>query len=700
MVTRRPRGPALVGAALALLVLLLAVAPVAAGGGPRPMQVPGGAVVAEAVLTAVQPAAVADDEPLVLTGTIRNVSAEPLVDPLATLRWSRDGLQSSEEIELVRDNPLFRYGQVDVGVGDSLPTLEPGEQAPFRLEAPLAELVPGPGVYVVGVDVLATLPDGLRVFVAAARTTVAVAIPDGDPLPAAMLWPLVASPSLLPDGRLTTDSLAAEIGPGGRLDSLARAPGTSPVTWVVDPDLLATTAAMVGGYETATPPATGSGGPDAAGFLAVLSSSLGADADVRQLPAADPDVAGMLAADLDPALVAETLTIAAQATEVSDLVGRPAPVLAVLTEDPTTRRAIRTYVDAGVGTVVLSTSDVLPAGDTAQAPVAGPDGTAPVAPLDGLGVTAVRAETIQDPSTDPTVAPEVAVRQQLLAETALQVTAQQPPSGVVLVPPLRWSTPPSVAAAALEAWQQATWLSPAPLRDLPPTTDTVRLRPDLAKPSPVDPRILAGLTAATAEVDRLAPLFAEPPLSGTERARTAARSLSTAWTDRPRQGVAYVTGLQSTIAGAADGIELVLSESITLSSRSGRFPVTLVNESTADVVVGVRFDSQNSTRLRVEPIEPIVLTAGEKRTVTAMALATANGRVVVTATMMTSEDSPVGSRASAVVDVTNVGALGWVVVGSAGVLLAAALGRSWWRRTRQPDEGPQTQPREVEDRVG
>jgi hypothetical protein len=163
---------------------------------------------------------------------------------------------------------------------------------------------------------------------------------------------------------------------------------------------------------------------------------------------------------------------------------------------------------------------------------------------------------------------------------------------------------------------------------------------------------------------------------------TLSRATSYAWQDDPAAGTAYLGAVTSTITGVEDQIGLVVSPSITLSSRSGRFPITLVNDANADVVVGVEFTSQNSSRLRVEDIEPIVLTSGEKRTVTATALATANGRLQVTATLVSTERAPVGAPVSTIVDVTNVGALGWTVIAAGGVLLVAALARSRLRGRR------------------
>lgn len=667
---------------LALLLSLLG-AGVATGAGPVGMQVPGGAVVAEARLTSLEPAVVTT-EALTLRGTIRNVSDARIVDPLPALRWSLDALQTPDELDLVEQNPLFRYGGVDYRYSVSLPSLEPGEQATFAIEVPLADLVPGPGVYVVGFDTLATLPDGLRVFVASARTTVAVDVTREEPLAASLLWPLASAPSLLPDGRLVDDTLAAEIAPGGRLDALVRAATGAPVTWVVDPDLVDTVAAMVPGYETARPPGPGTGGADAAGFLALLSSAVSVDSDVRRLPAADPDLGGMAASGFEPPEVAATAEAALRSSVLTDLLGRRIPPLALLTDRPVDEALLATYAEAGLEDAVLPASSV----------VGGP-GT--VAPLAGTTVTAVRAQPLPPPASDPTVGPALALRQRLLAETALAGEA----SALVLAPDPRWSVTAPEASAVVAAWQQAPWVRPVALDELPVAPEPVTLREDEAA-EPLETSIAEGLRQVAVDLDRLRPLFAEPPVDDDERPVVSARVVSTAWRAQPDRGADYVGAVRDVVAGAASQVGLVLSETITLSSRSGRFPVTLVNDSAADVVVGVRFTSQNSSRLRVEDIAPTVLTAGEKRTFTATALATANGRVVVTAELVTTEGTTVGATTSTVVDVTNVGSLGWVVVATGGVLLAVAIGRSRWRRRRSPPAAARTPPLgvDVEDRVG
>ncbi len=666
---------------LTLLGVLVPAVPVtaadvgvaAAAPGMTPTQVPGDGVVATATLTGVRPAFVsADNRTVTLQGTLRNTGDATLVDPLPALRWSLDALQDPGELDLLTSDPLFRYGRVEYAYSTNLPSLEPGETAAFRLDVPLGDLVPGSGVYVVGVDVLATLPDGLRVFVASARTTVAVDIPSRPRLPVALLWPLATDPSLLPGGRLLDDAVAAEIAPGGRLETLVEAASGDSVTWVVDPDLLSTVSAMTGGYEILLPPGSGSGGADAARFLALLGSAVTPSSEVRALPPADPDVGGLLAAGTAPPETAALLAATEAQSPLSDLVGGDASPLAMLAQRRVTGEVLETYAAAGTSTAVLSPGTVVSTSGAA------------VVPLEAATPTAVLATRLVPLVRAPDVRPALEVRQRVLAETALAAAGQPTTSGLVLVPPLRWRASAAVVTAALQAWGEAPWVEPVALRDVPRDVEPAALAADLPEPRAVPATVTTGLQSLRTDLRRLEPLFPSPPLTEQDLAAATSRATSTAWIGQPAGGAAYVAALQQGLLGAEQRISLVLSESITLSSRSGRFPVTIVNDSDADVVVGVRFTSQNSTRLRVEDAPPTLLTAGEKRTVTAVALATANGRVVVSADLVTSEGDAVGTPAVTVVDVTDVGALGWTVVAAGAVLMAAALVRGRLRRSRAP----------------
>lgn len=659
-----------------VLATLLAVLGALVVATPAVGQVPGDAEVAEVVLTDLDPAYAAGDDVVTLRGRLTNRGDAPLADPLPTLRWSSDPVQTLDDLALVESNPLFRYGRVDYRFADPLQTLGPGESTTFRIDVPVDALVVAPGVYVVGVDVLATLPDGLRVFVASARTTLVVGLDVETPLDVAMLWPLAAAPSLLPDGRLSSDAVAEQIAPEGRLSMLVDSGRGTPVTWVVDPDLVLTTAAMVDGYETAGQSPSPTAPADAARFLSELSAVLPSAADVRQVPLADPDVGGSLAAGVDQETVEASLTEGSSEPALSDLTGRPIPHLAVLVDRPVTNRMLGTYLRSGVGTVVMDADAVRSIDDA---------GRGRLDRSKGRDVEAVVAR--RPPAAVDGVDAPLAARQWLLSTTAVLATAapqQTPTTGQVVAPPLLWSVDSDVAAALLEVWQDAPWVEAVPLRSIPRSESPVTLGRGGPRPPPLPAAIVDGLLTVLDDADRLGPLLAEPLLDPEQRTQTVARATSHAWQEDEVPGLAYVRALEQTVTGVEQDLSLLVSPSITLSSRSGRFPVTLVNDSELDVVVGVAFTSQNTSRLRVEDIEPVLLTAGEKRTFTATALATANGRVQVSASLVTTDDMPIGRPEEAIVDVTNAGALGWTVIAAGGVLLAAALVRARLRARHRP----------------
>lgn len=654
--------------AIVLLTVITALGVLTLPSTPAAAQVPGDEQVARVVLTDLSPDYASADATLTLRGRVENIGEAPLVDPLPVVRWSTDPVQTLDDLLLVAENPLFRYGQVDYRFTDPQDTLPPGESTTFSLTVPVSSLFLRSGVYVVGVDVLATLPDGLRVFVASARTTLPVDIDDTAPVPVALVWPMAANPTLLADGRLLDETLAEQIAADGRLTAILAA-GDDQVTWVVDPDLVATAAAMVGGYETVTG-ADGTQAADAARFVGDLSRTLSTATDVRQTPSADPDVGGAQAAGVDAAVVDDALTTTGPGDALADLLGEPVATMALLVDRPITDSMLAAYASTGARTITL---------DSASVQASGSGAVAPLALANGTQIQSVAAHGV--PVSLPDVEASLGARQWMLSATAVLAAGadQETGTGHAIAPPLRWDIDAPTAQALVSAWRSAPWVVPTPLSGLP-LADTPRSLVGGGSPPPLPEGLASGLTDLLADARRLQPLFPEPVLDPSDAGATISRTLSAAWQQAPDQGVAYVGATARAVTGVEDELSLLLSPSITLSSRSGRFPITLVNDSAADVLVGVDFSSQNSSRLRVEDIEPVLLTSGEKRTITATALATANGRVQLAASLVTTAGSTVARPATSTVDVTNAGALGWTVIIAGVGLFVAALLRARLRR--------------------
>ena len=139
------------------------------------------------------------------------------------------------------------------------PELEPGESAAFELPVPVDQInFSSPGVYVIGVDIRADPADGDRLTLDTSRITVPW-LPADEPLPVvpvALLWPVATAPTMLADGNLIDDSLSERLSADGPLTTLVEAPGSAPVTWIVDPDLVATVEAMADGYPVTGPNGT------------------------------------------------------------------------------------------------------------------------------------------------------------------------------------------------------------------------------------------------------------------------------------------------------------------------------------------------------------------------------------------------------------------------------------------------------------
>ena len=133
------------------------------------------AVSAESALTGVSPGVLTpDDDGITLTGTVHNTGDEPLTDVQALVRFSANRVESRAEIrEIGTDEDLYWGSRPGDGVDIVADTLEPGQVETFTVTVPSDVLgFDANGVYVVGVDIRATPPEGERGRVSTSRTVV------------------------------------------------------------------------------------------------------------------------------------------------------------------------------------------------------------------------------------------------------------------------------------------------------------------------------------------------------------------------------------------------------------------------------------------------------------------------------------------------------------------------------------------------
>lgn len=676
------------------------------------------APLATVTLQRLTPAAATPGSTLVVEGVIRNVSAERLASVQVLLRYSSDRLEARSEVAQVFTDHEFRSGTRDDDFFKELaPVLRPREVTRYRLEVPVDEMLLGDsGVYVVGVDVRATLLDGSRVTVARTRTllpwTVERRLPTAR---VALLWPLAARPALLPGGPLADDVLAGELAPQGALSSLVDVAASAPVTWVVDPDLLVTARAMAQGYEVRDAQgrvSPGAGAQAATGWLRTLRAAT-AGADLVALPYATPDLRGL--ARRHPVwargIAQQALAGAAAAGEVLDRTAQTG--VAWPDEAAAGLPMLRRLAGGGIRTVLVraprpvteeTASGELPDGQvvTAAGPIrlVGSDS----------GLDAVLAVAGDPEPSLLGVARSLDVRQRLLAETLL-AALEAPPGGdpptLLAAPPLRWRPDARAARALLRSWQSAAWITPvgaAPLLGADPSPADGGLEPG-ASPRPEE-----RLSAAHVEqvrvmgqvAERLAAVLTDPEATREAYGLSLLRALSSGWRGDPDEATEYVGAVESSARDQLDQVQVVVPETVTLSSRTGRFPLIVANGMDQDVNVRVKVTPINLSRLSIKTLEPVQVAAGEKATVTVEAEAAANGRLPVSVTLVTEDDRLLGPPQRLLVVATHYGTIGWVVVGVAAALLFGAVvvrlaRRGWAARRRSPAELPHEEERVAEE---
>ena len=679
-----PRLPILTVAALATLATpLTAMSVQAEEVGPA----------ATATLRTVEPAVPHSGDTLVLAGMIENTGDELLGDVQAILRYSTIPLDDRDDVRRVATDNELRWGQRYIDFFQELdPELEPGEAAEFRLSIPVDEInFSEPGVYAVGVDIRAKPLEGERLTFATARTVIPW-IPEDEPLPTVpvgLLWPLATQPSLLPDGTLLDDRLADQLAPDGPLTALVKTPGTTPVTWVVDPDLVATVGTMADGYAVTSPDGTtteGTGAASAEAWLAAFDAAT-KDQQLLLLPYANPDLAALAEADGRTAAATArqamaTTTDWASQTELANAEQIAWPGSGVA-DQPT----LGALASAGTQTMVLASDAVIGAADAARAQLQAGGSTLDAVLADAGLRQAITTSAAADPAAGVT-----ALRQAWLAETALVAIAAREqaaaPIPLVAAPPYGWQPSTAVAEALIDVWSTTPWVQATALADIPTAQPAAVVIPDpaaIAAPPQLTAEYVAEVSELRRDSSRYAALLAEPDALVGELRTATLRALATASRAEPEAGTAYTSAAADQVEPLLGHVSVLVPESVTLSSKKGTFPLTVSNGLPQPVMVSVRVTADRPDRMSVADVLPQRVEAGENATVEVTAEANANGKVPVTVRLTAADGSAVGPPQRMVVNATDYGTIGWLVIGLAVALFIAAAVLRFLRSRRRPD---------------
>jgi hypothetical protein len=741
---------ALVTVAVLLLLACVGAPPAAAAPAATvPPPTPSGPLTLE--LAQLTPRVVTADGPTAVTvvGTLRN-TGERRVDALeirlqrgaalGTDGDARDALAGTGRVDAV--TPAFT----------ALPgILPPGAALPVQLSVPLRGAptaglaLDRPGVYEVLVNVNGVPDAGGRARLAAVRLLLPVlslpagpdpvadpAVPVASGSPTAdltVLFPLVDAPRRLPtvpgeQTLLTDDDLARSLAPDGRLGGLLatfteRAPPGSPVRaatcLAVDPDLVATAAAMRQGYAVRGPTGTvvpGTGANVAGAWLDRLAATA-RNGCIVALPFADADLVALARGnlgDLGQLAVADGRTVVAQTLGV-DVPAITWPVDGVLDD------GALAGVAAGGGRAVVLVAD------TVTGPSGG--GTVPLSTDPAAPVTAVLADPLltraaaePDTSATATVAGAVTTApaaatpplatQDGLATLVFRTQTRPPGSApLVLTPPHQWTADAVAAGALLDTVRvllDADRLRPRGLASLSsgPTAPGPARR--LADPLQIGTRDIPTAvvdavrelhtdvtdlqSAAVAETGVGAPIDA----TFTPLREAALRPTSSAWHGRPdlAAGAARAAGIR--VGELRDSVR-VLQPPGPYSLGTSDAPLLLTVANGLPVTMEVRLTISSTTGLRVAPIPVQRIPPLGRRQVQVSAEVVRSGQFAVEATVRTPAGRPLGPPSRLQVRSTAYGTITLWLTGCAGVLLVVLSAYRVVRRLRgEPSSRGRTAP--------
>lgn len=668
---------------------------------PAPIQV---------ALSTLQPVAPQPGDTLVLTGTLSNVSSEPI---------------TNLELQIMLGPAISTRGEFDAyaadpggALSDSFPltsptaalqsALAPGASEPFRLSVGLTTAglpdsweVRELGVAVTGSgDLSSTTVGQLRTFLPWAPRE---AIGQGKPTGVSWVWPLVDRPHRAASGIWFDDDLAPQLGAGGRLTGLLaagaaaedqRPPGhhprtlNVPVTWAIDPMLVADVQSMAAGYRvaSATGATAGTGSAAAKQWLARLRPAVARnDAAVLDLPYADPDVVAAVRAHFTTTIGVATV---AGGSALQQALG---PVRTLPYGWP-----IDGLADQRTVNVLLATGDsALVLSDNAMPVSGGPPAVTPTAHvvlMTNAGVTqALLSDSGLDADVNDGVDNPLGARlslQQFLAETLMiQVQSPSVQRDVVVAPDRRWAPPPAYAEALLADTGKVPWIQPVSLQAVrnsaPSTVARDRLNyPASARRAELSPAYLARVNAVRTAIDNFNAIL--PQATPITRSYTTAewQALSSAWRGLPRQATRQLATLAASVALQMRQVRITShgNSYVTLTSHGGKVPVTVSNNLGTPVRVTVQLEDNERLSLTHGGQVTQTIAPHQQVVVDVHAAAKTSGVFPVQAQLLTPSGQKYGAPVQLFVRSTAYGTITLVITGAATAALMIAVAIRLTRR--------------------
>lgn len=677
---------------------------------------PGGAKTANVSLNNVTPAAPGPDDTLTVTGTVTNKSSSATkrgrmalrVGPRVSGRSAlEDAAKRDEFVPGAEGEELSRKHSVKV------PGMRPGASREFELKVPVSALKLGEsGVYQLSVTLNGKTGDrpyeqvlGFeRSFLPWQKSS------SSKKTNFTYLWPLISTSHLTArtesDEQQTPvfrdDKLAKQIAPGGRLHQMVSMGKDLPVTWVIDPDLLAAVDMMTKPYQVREEDGgttEGTGQDHAKAWLNDLQEAV-EESEVVALPFADPDLASLAHRGQK---VRDALSHLGPATELASVT-----VETVLETRATTEFAwpVEGAIDSSIVDVSTSAGahNVITRGDSLR------DDNVPYTPTSarpiGGGNIAVAADAPLSKAFDSDLAragrSPLAV-QRFLAQTQL-INAQNPGSKrSIVVAPQRMPTTSqakAMATAVRELDTNGRWAQQVDLTKAAKAKPDPRANrnvpsggsyPGSLRKDELSTKAFEQVRKTRSTLDDFKVILSRDDRVVTPFGTAIYRALSTSWRDSPHSAKEYRESVQDYLVGLTKKVRLIKKSDITLSGRSATIPVTVQNNLVQRVDgLELRLTSSRRIGMDVGGPQPVAVDGGHSQSVKFDTSAKANGRATVVAQLYTKDGEPYGQPMEFHVKVTSITSTVLLVI-AGGVLLVVLAGIRMYTQRRRRAAAPEAE---------
>ncbi|MBL1096252.1 DUF6049 family protein [Streptomyces coffeae] len=520
------------------------------------------------------------------------------------------------------------------------------------------------------------------------------------------LWPLISATHVTPRTEndedrtpiFRDDRLVKELSPGGRLQQMVTLGKSLPITWVIDPDLLATVEAMTRTYEVEDPKGgddttPGRGQAVAKQWLNDLQKAV-EDQQVVALPFADPDLASLAHRGKNSGALGhlQDATELASLTVQTVLGVKPRTDFAWPVDGAIDSSVVDVATSAGAHNVIARSDSLRETGGLSYTPTA--------ARQIGGGNTAVvadaRLSTAFNGDMSTPQNSTLAIQRFLAQSQMISLQAPDKQRSIVVAPQRMPTASQAQAMAAALKGLPGQWSEPLDLsraaKAKPDPNATQRVPGGHAYPRALRKQELPSQafddiqkTQGTLDMfERIltADYRVVPPFGNAIR-----RDMSTSWRGEAQHATGFRHDVQSYLSGLTKKVRLVPKTDMTLSGRSATIPVTVQNNLVQGVKLRLVLRSQQGNRLAVGEPQVVTVEGGHSQSVKFGTTANANGPVWVSAQLETPDGQPYGDEMTFQVNVTEITSTVILVIAGGVLLLVLAGIRIYVQRKRSAADG-------------